>query len=192
METARDKLLASLCDLVLQRGFAAASVDAICQRAGVSKGSFFHHFKNKEEAAQATLTWFFANMNDRVAAQLPADATPRQRVLAFLDGFIAMMKSPGAPPGCLIGTLALEVSGSHPDIRQQVVSCFDQTADNLVPLLQQALGDKKRRRAKELADHFVSVMQGGLLLAKARQNPQVAVSAIEHYKQYLLTIMDQQ
>ena len=44
----RAKLLDAAEELMLRKGFAAASVDDICASARVTKGSFFHYFKNKD------------------------------------------------------------------------------------------------------------------------------------------------
>src|SRR5690606_25437002 len=43
----RDRILASARALVLDRGFASTTVDAVLTEAGASKGAFFHHFPSK-------------------------------------------------------------------------------------------------------------------------------------------------
>ena len=50
-QTTRDRILAAALDRFLSVGVEAASVADICRAAGVSNGSFFHHFPSKEELA---------------------------------------------------------------------------------------------------------------------------------------------
>jgi TetR/AcrR family transcriptional repressor of nem operon len=45
--------LAATIDLVRSNGFAATRVDDVCAAAGVTKGSFFHHFSSKQDLAVA-------------------------------------------------------------------------------------------------------------------------------------------
>ena len=185
-ETARDKLLLAIRDLILERGFGGTSVDAICHRAGVSKGSFFHYFKTKEEAAQATLEWFFDSM--KAAAQQTGfgeKSDPVDRLMAYLDGAVAMIRSPSVPNGCLLGTLALETSETHPEIRKQVEGYLEEWSGSLTGLLQDALGDDDTQRAASLAEHLLVVFEGGLLLAKAKQNMSSAEASIVHFKHYV-------
>jgi len=45
------KLLDAALHVVRAKGYAAAAVDDICREAGLTKGSFFHHFKSKDDLA---------------------------------------------------------------------------------------------------------------------------------------------
>mgnify|MGYP003395515101 CR=1 FL=1 len=54
----REKLLDSAQQLMLAKGFVATTVDEICDAAGVTKGSFFHYFKSKEDLGKVVLERF--------------------------------------------------------------------------------------------------------------------------------------
>ena len=49
----RAKLLDAAVSVIRAKGYSAARVDDICAAAGLTKGSFFHHFASKEELALA-------------------------------------------------------------------------------------------------------------------------------------------
>ncbi len=53
----RERLLAGAKQLFLARGYAGTTVDAICEKAELTKGSFYHFFDSKEELALAVLDW---------------------------------------------------------------------------------------------------------------------------------------
>ena len=59
----KDKLMGAAQDLMLERGFTATTVDDICDKAGVTKGSFFHYFKSKDDLAKQVLGRFCAAGN---------------------------------------------------------------------------------------------------------------------------------
>ena len=52
---ARRKLIEATTSLMLRQGFNATTLDEICAEAGVTKGSFFYHFENKDDIGQAVV-----------------------------------------------------------------------------------------------------------------------------------------
>jgi len=54
----KTKLLDAALQVIRAKGYAATTVEDICSQAGVTKGSFFHHFKSKDDLAlSATAHW---------------------------------------------------------------------------------------------------------------------------------------
>ncbi|MGH6869300.1 MAG: TetR/AcrR family transcriptional regulator, partial [Methylocella sp.] len=56
--------------VIRAKGYSATTIDDVCLAAGLTKGSFFHHFKSKEELALAA-AGHFASWADRLFAQAP-------------------------------------------------------------------------------------------------------------------------
>ena len=52
---ARDRLIQAAIDLIWTSSYGSVSVDAICERAEVRKGSFYHFFASKDELVVAAL-----------------------------------------------------------------------------------------------------------------------------------------
>jgi TetR/AcrR family transcriptional repressor of nem operon len=51
----KERLTEAAMDLIWENSYGATSVDAICERAGAKKGSFYYFFKSKSELAAAAL-----------------------------------------------------------------------------------------------------------------------------------------
>ena len=56
----RDKLLDAAQEMINEQGFAATSIDQIIDRVGLTKGTFFYHFKTKNDLARALIDRFAA------------------------------------------------------------------------------------------------------------------------------------
>ena len=59
----REKLLDAAECLLLVEGYSRTSVDAVCEKASLTKGGLYHHFKTKEDLAIATLERWLADMH---------------------------------------------------------------------------------------------------------------------------------
>jgi len=104
--------------VIRTKGYEAATVDDLCAAAGLTKGSFLHHFKSEEELAPAEVE-YFANEADRVFtnASYQSMADPLARLLGYVDFRRSILQGQLPAFACLLGTMAQETYDSHPSIR---------------------------------------------------------------------------
>jgi AcrR family transcriptional regulator len=84
----RELLLATARDVFTERGYAATSIDDIVQRAGVAKGSLYHHFESKEAIFRAVYEVIQAEVVEGVMAAAMAARDPWAAVRAGLAAFL--------------------------------------------------------------------------------------------------------
>ena len=79
----RTRLLDAALATIRRKGYAATTVDDLCAATGLSKGSFFHHFKGKEDLALAAAQ-HWSDTTGALFANAPYQqvADPRERLLA--------------------------------------------------------------------------------------------------------------
>jgi TetR/AcrR family transcriptional regulator len=85
-ETAR-KILAAAERAFAERGLAGARTDEIARAAGVNKAMLYYYFDSKERLHRAVFENLFNRANRLIAAETPAEASTRQTLLAFIDGY---------------------------------------------------------------------------------------------------------
>ena len=112
------KLLGAALQVIRGKGYAAATVDDICHAAGVTKGSFFHHFKSKDDLALAAVA-YWGTMTDAFFAAAPYRKLddPVDRLLGYVDFRASIVSGELAEFTCLLGTLVQETYATHPEIR---------------------------------------------------------------------------
>lgn len=187
---ARTRLLEAARDVIRAKGFAAASVDDLCRVADVTKGAFFHHFESKEALGVAAAEFWTSEVTPFFAAapyHQPTDAL--DRVLAYVAFRKAMIAGDLAAFTCLVGTLAQEVHASAPDIRDACGRSIFGHAATLEADIEQARRDRGITTASwsaaSLARHTQAVLQGGFILAKAGNDPDLARESLDHLDRYI-------
>src|SRR5258708_2932648 len=112
------KLLDAAQELMLAKGYTATSVDEVCEAAGLTKGSFFHYFENKEYLGRVVAERFHASMGQLFeSAPFHQAKDPLDRLLGRVDFLIELTRRPDGTKGCLLGMFVQELSDSHPAIR---------------------------------------------------------------------------
>jgi TetR/AcrR family transcriptional repressor of nem operon len=192
----KTKLLDAALHVIRAKGYAATTVDDICHQAGVTKGSFFHHFKKKDELALAAAEHFSA-----MAAGFFATAPyrkmedPLDRLLGYVDFRGEILRGELADYTCLLGTLVQETYATHPDIR---AACDEGLSSHIDDVLMEDIKAAKKLYAPratwsaESLGYFIqTVLQGGFIFAKAKQSPDVARESLAHVRLYLQALFTQ-
>lgn len=190
----KEKLLDAACELMLAKGYTAASVDDICAAAGLTKGSFFHYFESKEDLGKALAERVYGSARETFqAAPFRQKKDPLDRILGYVDFLIEMARGKGAARGCLLGTFAQELSDTHPKIRLVCAECFTSWAEDIQKDLEAAKAMYAPRAswsAAGMADHLIAVLEGAIILAKAKQDRKVIETSLVHFKEYLKHMLE--
>ena len=185
----RTKLLDAALNVIRAKGYSATTVDDICVASGVGKGSFFHHFKSKEELAiAATQHWSAVTGALFESAPYQQIADPRERILAYIDFRSTIVQGDLADVTCLLGTLVQETYDSHPAIRAACREGIESHARTLTPIIAQAkalYAPDADWNAENLALYTQAALQGAFIVAKAQGDSAIAPQLIVHLRSYV-------
>jgi TetR/AcrR family transcriptional repressor of nem operon len=197
--TVKIRLLDAAVGVIRAKGYSAATVDDICQRAGVTKGGFFHHFSSKEELAVSAAEHFSSNANELfTTAPYQSLPDPLDRLLGYVDFRKALLQGELPEYTCLLGTMVQETYDTHPPIREACDRGISQNAAMLETDIAEAMrnygiasGSNASWTALSLALYIQAVIQGALILAKAKHGPEVAAACLDHLRLYLVMLFIQ-
>ena len=175
--------------LIRSRGYAATTIDDLCAAAGLTKGGFFHHFRDKEELAVAA-AGHFAAMAERLFAEAPYRKLPDplMRLFGYVDFRMGLLRGSLPQFTCLLGTMVQEAYQSHPAIREACERHIGAHAAEVakdIALARDYYMPEAKWSAEGLALHIQAVLQGSFILAKANNGPEAAVECLGHLRRYL-------
>jgi len=185
----KTKFLDAALHVIRARGYSATRIEDICDAAGLTKGSFFHHFKSKEDLALAA-AHYFSDMADGLFAAAPyhQHKDPLDRLLGYIDFRKSILLGELPEYTCLLGTMVQETYETHPAIGEACDRFIMWHARTVEVLAAQAM-EKYQVHGEwtpvSLALYTQAVIQGGFILAKAQHGPQVAVDCLDHLHRYI-------
>lgn len=188
----KTKLLKAALHVFRTKGYAATTVDDICHEAEVTKGSFFHHFKTKEDLALATVD-YWGEMTGAffMAAPYRKAKDPLDRLIGYVDFRVAILSGELSEYTCLYGTLVQETYASCPDIR---MACDRGLSEHIAELTRDVEAAKQLYTPEaswsaESVGYFIqTVLQGSFIFAKARQGPEIIRENLDHLRRYLFVL----
>ncbi len=185
---ARARILEAAMTLIRHHGFSATSVDDLCAAAGVTKGAFFHHFASKEALGVAMVEhWTETTAAMFAAHEYNRRPDPLDRVFAYLDLRRGLLEMPLPDFSCVAGTTVQETYQTYPSIRAAAEASLRSGAAHVQAHLAAALAAHPVPgvTAESLAIVFQVAVQGGIVVAKALDNPAPAREAFDHLERYL-------
>lgn len=187
----QEKLLQAAMPLMLSKGYPATTVDEICEKAGVSKGSFYHAFPSKEELGLVLLEWYHQGGKERIfEGPFNEVKDPRKKMLAFVDHMDKLAKELWGN-GCLLANMGLELAETNPRIRARVSKLFKKLVGRLEIIFEPAAcgnGNKSHANAKDLAEQFVVMLEGSIVLARVNKDWNIVSRGFQNFKSYLKTL----
>jgi len=194
----KTRILDAALHVIRAKGYSATRIEDVCEAAGLTKGSFFHHFKGKEDLAMEAADYWGYCTSAMFAAAAYHDLTklpdPLDRLLAYVDLRKALIQGDLPDFTCLVGTMVQETYDTHPDIREACNRAISSHAATLVPDIEEAMhrhGVQGAWSAESLALYTQATIQGAFILAKAKHNSAIAAECVDHLRRYIELLFNQ-
>ncbi len=176
----RQRLLKAGRKLIHNKGFSRTTLADIAQASGVPLGNVYYYFQTKDDLLEAVISAQDDDFRKR-ASTFERNASPRDRLLAYLDSVIASRKSI-TQHGCPVGSLAQELNKVTPASRrmrtnQGLLQRAGWAAEQF-----RAMG---RSDADELGTWFVGSVQGAILMAQTMGDSGVIERLIGQLKAWI-------
>ncbi len=153
-------------------GYHASGVQAVVDHAGVPKGSFYNHFKSKEDLGLEVLKAYWMRFEDLRAALRISDQPPLDRIDAHLAAFSV------DETGCLIGNLTSEMA-NEPQFRDALQGVYASWIADFEACILEGQKDGSIRddeTAKTMAEFIVTALEGAVLKRKLEDDEQTLIN----------------
>src|SRR6266566_3893646 len=113
----KERLMDAAMDLIWHNSYGTTSVDAICERAGAKKGSFYYFFKSKSELTAAALEAEWNKNKANMDALFSPTVPPLERFDRYFDyvhdRLAELQEKCGSILGCPILSIGRELRTQH-------------------------------------------------------------------------------
>ena len=141
----KQRLMEAAMDLMWQNSYGPASVDAICERAGAKKGSFYYFFKSKSELAAAALEADWKKKRVEMDSIFSPTIPPLERFDRYFDfvydRLAEVQKKCGSILGCPFMSVGSEISTQDQIVREAIDRIMDRKLQFFVSAVRDAASE---------------------------------------------------
>src|SRR3982751_2116905 len=121
---ARQRLMQAVLQLIWSGSYGSTTIDSICDKAGVKKGSFYYFFKSKADVAVAALEADWQTRRPELDSLFSPTVPPLERLKNFSEFAYRkqaeVKKGCGCVLGCALFTLGAEICTQEKDLRCKI------------------------------------------------------------------------
>ncbi len=180
----KQQLMERGVELLLLRGYNDLGIAALLQATGTPKGSFYHHFRSKQDYALQVIDLYMEEVHAGLDECLgDTSRPPLDRVRDFFEASEEKYRTQGYM-GCLLGGLGQELSGVSEAFRLKVEECLHQIAGRIAACLQEAVQRADLRPdadPEKLAELLVNCWEGAALRTRLRRDPTPLREMLDFY-----------
>ncbi len=178
-ERTRERILDIAYESIVQKGFAATSVEELVEAAGITKSGFFYHFRDKSDMARQLFERFLAE-DEAIVGTLATRARelsddPLQSFLIFLNLYAQMMDDmDGLHPGCMVASVAYQERMFDSDLKQMNVDYILRMRQRFRDWLEEIIVGNPPATEVDidaLADGLTTVIEGAIILSRSLRDP---------------------
>ncbi len=189
----REKILNAAEGLMMDHGYGGTSVDSVIERAGITKGAFFYHFKTKADLARAVVERYaaqdIAHYHSFMERAEKLSRDPLQQLLIFIGFGIEMMENLDTEnPGCLYASYVYQSGLLEPEALNAVRESIHFWRRGLAAKIREVTERYPSRMPvapESLADQITVAFEGGYVLARSVGERGAVARALEHYRNYV-------
>jgi TetR/AcrR family transcriptional regulator, transcriptional repressor for nem operon len=176
---ARQRLLEAANELTWKLGYNAVTVDGICEKADVRKGSFYHYFESKPALAKAALEAHWESYSrPLLEAAFAAHVPPLERLQRYLETMYKNQKEKQQRGERILGCPIFTVAMSGQGVEAEVVEAAQRALKRKLRYFQSAIQDANDAGLIKVDDvgtatqAVYSLFEGAWARARIQNNPE--------------------
>ncbi len=187
-ERTRQQILHATAPLFNQRGYDGATLQALCEATGLTKGALYGNFGNKEELAREAFRHAMGIVRTCMAEELRGKQSAKDKLVALVGFFAKYVYNPPVPGGCPLLNTSIEADDYLVDMKAEVAAAIDSTIAFMARLIDE--GKKAGEflpgtRSREYATLFFCAVEGALMVSRVSPTDEAMKTVVRLCKRLL-------
>ncbi|QRQ99860.1 TetR/AcrR family transcriptional regulator [Dyadobacter sandarakinus] len=165
----RDFIIEKTADIFNRQGFAGTSLSDLTKATGLTKGSIYGNFENKEEVALAVFEYNRVRIYKYIQDEMAGAATFHDKLMVYGKVYRRVIEATGNMGGCPILNTAIEADDTNPLLKQGAAKAVISWQQALISIINSGMGAGEFRQdtaAADLAISIIALIEGAVMIAK--------------------------
>ena len=171
-----------------RKGYWGTSISDITALTGLTKGSIYGNFNNKDEISLEVFDYNIFNLYNPVIQKVADKSNAIEKLLEYPKYFKEEYREIYNYGGCAILNTAVEADDTHPELRKRVNKTIKLWEKRLIAIIEDGKKKKEiqpRADSKKYASLFITLFEGGMMLSKSTGDKAYIFTALDQMEQLI-------
>lgn len=173
-ERTRNFIIQSTAEIFNKKGFSGTSLSDLTEATGLTKGSIYGNFENKEEVALAVFDFNYSIILNLIHEELRKAESHHDKLMVYANIYRMITSSPIDRGGCPILNTAVEADDTNPLLKNKAAQAIVDWTENLSGIMESGIQSGVFRpdiNVRQLALTLIALIEGGLMIARVTDDP---------------------
>jgi AcrR family transcriptional regulator len=173
------------------KGYAGTSINDLIEATGLTKGSIYGNFENKDQVALAAFDYNFERLVLYIRGKIETKNSVIDKLLVYPETYRNYLTNPILISGCPVTNTSTEADDTHPLLRAKVEGAYNFWKNSLEVHLNNGINSGEiipDVNINEFISVFVSLIQGAILQAKVTNKMNSLNSSMDYLERYILSL----
>ncbi len=181
-EKTRKFIIEKTASIFNKKGYTGTYLSDLTNATGLTKGSIYGNFKDKNEVAVEAFRYNYNFQTDPVLASIDKEKTATNKLLAFLNhykkGYLPIFKN----GGCAILNTAVDTDDGNDLLKKEVTKAINTWHEKITEIVETGITNKefKQLNVSEYAYRMIALIEGSILLSKTLNKPDILLNNINY------------
>jgi len=182
-EKTRNYIIETAAPVFNMKGYVGTSISDITERTGLSKGSIYGNFNNKDELALAALDYNFKKVSDYIFSTFRDKSNSCDRLTVFAEAYKNNYQAMKKMGGCPVMNAAVDSDDGNELIKNRVNMFLKLWKKSLKAIVEHGKSNneiKPDTDSEKFSITFIALVEGGLAMSKATGEQNYLDQAVDH------------
>ena len=174
-ERTRQFIIETTAPIFNTKGYEGTSMSDLTEATGLTKGSIYGNFENKEDVALAAFDYNHSLIRKVIADKIDQAKTYHDKLLVYSTVYHSFTRKNGlVKGGCPILNTAIEADDTNPQLRQKAAAAVTNWKNKIIALIEAGVAAGEFKTGidyTQTALSIIALIEGGVMIAKVTQTP---------------------
>ncbi|MCW3117155.1 MAG: TetR/AcrR family transcriptional regulator [Chitinophagaceae bacterium] len=168
-----------------KKGYEGTSMSDMTRATGLTKGSIYGNFANKDEVALAVFDFNLQKIETIIRSEMAKHETAKDKLLVYVNVYDNFLSHPFPEGGCPILNTATECDDTHPELKKRAASAIHSWKNKIIHLIEKGIASRefsKNADAEKTAITMIANIEGAIMITKLTGKMNYRTAIMENVK----------